>query len=160
VLELSGALFALALALAAAMLAGRGEGLGAALALSAASAASLTLALAVSMALTTAADALVARSAMLRETLSSTLVGVTRRFFSRPGAFLLGALLFGVFGIAVQVGVQIAGGVATGFARDIPALVALGPRLMLAALSALLAGVIDLLWLGTLAVMSCGDSRS
>lgn len=160
VLELSGALFALTLALAAAVLAGRGDGTAAALGLAAATAAALTLALAVPMALSTAADALVARSGMIRESLGETLTGVTRRFFSRPGAFLLGALLFGVLGVAVQLSVGVAGGTATGFAREAPALVALGPRLMLGALSALLAGVVDLLWLGTLAVMSCGRSSS
>ncbi len=161
VLELSGAMFALALALAAAALAGRGDGLGAALGVSAAVAAALTLALAVPMALSTAADALVARSALLPEPLADTLAGVTRRFLSRPGAFLLGALLFGLLGVMAQVGIQAAGGLATGFAgpaRAAPALVLLGPRLMLGALSALVAGVVDLLWLGTLAVMSCGQA--
>ncbi len=160
VLELSGALFGLTLALAAAVLAGRGEGLGAALGISAAIAAALTLALAVPMGLSTAADALVVRSAILREPLAGTLLGVTRRFFSRPGAFLLGALLFGVLGVAVQLPIHLAGGIAAGLAQDAPALVALGPRLMLGALSALVAGVIDLVWLGTLAVMSCGLARS
>lgn len=160
VLELSGALFALTLALAAAVLAGRGGGFGAALGLSAAVAAALTLALAVPLALSTAADALVARSAMLREPLADALLGVARRFFAHPGAFLLGALLFGVLGLVAQVSIHVAGGVATGFAPRAPALVALGPRLMLGALSALVAGVVDLVWLATLAVMSCGHAPS
>jgi len=160
VLELSGALFGLTLALAAAVLAGRGEGLAAALGVSAAVAAALTLALAVPLALSTAADALVARSATLREPLADTVVGVTRRFLARPGAFLLGALVFGLLGVAAQLSIQVAGGVATGFTRGVPAAVAMGPRLMLGALSALVAGVIDLVWLGTLAVMSCGRARS
>jgi hypothetical protein len=158
-LELSGALFGLSLVLAAAVLAGRGEGLAAVVGASAAVAAALTLALAVPMALSTAADALVARSAVMREPLADTLAGVTRRFLARPGAFLLGALLFGALAVAAQISLQVAGGVATGFAKDVPALVALGPRLMLGAASALVAGVIDLLWLGTLAVMSCGVTR-
>jgi hypothetical protein len=160
VLELSGALFALALALAAAVLAGRGQGWGVVLGLSAAVAVALTLALAVPMALSTAADALVARSALVQEPLADTLAGVTRRFLSRPGGFLLGALLFGGLGVVAQVGLQAAGGLATGFAgpaRAAPGLVVLGPRLMLGALSALVAGVVDLLWLSTLAVMSCGQ---
>lgn len=160
VLELSGALFALVLALAAAVLAGRGESFAAVAGTSAAVAAALTLALAVPVALSTAADALVARSAMLRERLAETLAGVTARFLSRPGGFLLGAILFGLVAVAAQVSLQMLGGVTTGFATKVPAAVALGPRLMLGALSALVAGVVDLLWLATLAVMSCGSSRS
>jgi hypothetical protein len=160
VLELSGALFALALALAAVALAGRGVGLGAALGHSAAVAAALTLALAVPIALSTAADALVARSATMREPLAETLAGVTARFLSRPGAFLLGALVFGLVGVAAQVSVQVVRAIATGFAHETPALVALGPKLMLGALSALVAGVVDLVWLGTLAVLSCGEQGS
>jgi hypothetical protein len=159
VLELSGALFALTLALAAALLAGRGETFAAAAGSSAAVAAALTLALAVPIALSTAADALVARSALLRERLTDTLAGVTRRFLSRPGSFVLGAVLFGLLGIAAQVSLQVVGAAATGFATHAPPLVALGPRLMLGTLSALLAGVVDLLWLGTLVVMSCGVAR-
>ena len=159
-LELSGALFALALVLAAAVLAGRGGGFGAALGTSAAAAAALTLALAVPLALSTAADALVARSALVREPLAETLLGVTRRFLSRPGGFVLGALLFGALAVAAQLAVQVAGGLALGFAHGAPALATAGPRLMLAVLSALLAGIVDLLWLGTLAAMSCGVSRS
>jgi hypothetical protein len=159
VLELSGASFALALALAAAVLAGRGESFAAAAGTSAAVAAALTLALAVPVALSTAADALVARSAILQERLADTLAGVTRRFLSRPGGFVLGALLFGLLGIAAQLTLQVVGALATGHSSNAPALMTLGPRLMLGALSALFAGVIDLLWLGTLAVMCCGSSR-
>lgn len=157
VLELSGALFALTLLLSAAVLAGRGDSMLAGLGMSAAVALALTLALAVPMALSTAADALVARSALVEERLGDTLAGVTRRFLARPGAFLLGALLFGALGVAVQVAVQATGGVAAGITSRAPSMASMGPQLMLGALSALLAGVVDLLWLGTLAVLSCGE---
>lgn len=154
VLELSGAFYALVLALSAAVLAGRGEGLGESIAISAAVAFALTLALAVPLTLSTAADALVARSALFPERLAETLSGVTRRFLARPAAFLLGALVFGAVAVAAQLSLQVLGGLATGFARGVPAAISLGPQLMLGAFSALIAGVIDLLWLATLGVLS------
>jgi hypothetical protein len=158
VLELSGALFAATLALASVMLAGRGGGTGAVVGLAAATAAALTLALAVPMALSTVADALVVRAALRRERPGAALVGVTRRFVARPGAFLVGALLFGTVGVAAQLSVQALGSLALGFVWNAPSAALLGPRLMLGALSALLAGVVDLLWLGTLAVLTCGEA--
>jgi hypothetical protein len=161
VLELSGALFSAALLLAAVLLLGhQGEpGLAGVVGLAAATALALALALAVPLGLSTAADALVARAALIREGPAAALAAVVRRFLSRPGSFLLGAMLFGALGVAVQLAVQSFGAVSTGFAGAAPALVRLGPELMMGALAAFLAGVLDLLWLGTLAVLSCGEAR-
>jgi hypothetical protein len=159
VLDLSGGLFGATL-VGGTLLLGRramGEGLGAAVALAAAGALALTLSLAVPLALSTVADALVVRAALRREALSSALAGVTRRFLARPGGFLLGALAFGAAGLAGAAAVQTAGGIATGFAPGAPALVLVGPQVMLAAAAALVAAVVDLAWLGTLAVLCVGE---
>jgi hypothetical protein len=161
VLELSGALFAGTLYLAATLLLVHdgGSGAGGFVGLAAATAGALVLALAVPLGLSTASDALVARAALLRERPAAALAAVTRRFVSRPGSFLLGAILFGVVGVALQLGVRAFAGVATGFALEAPALLRLGPELMVGVLAALVAGVLDLVWLGTLAVLSCGEAR-
>jgi hypothetical protein len=159
-LELSGLLFAATLGWAVLLVAAAGEGTGGAggLALAAASALALMLVLAVPLALSTAADGLVVRAAVRREPPARALAGLTRRFLARPGSFLLGAMLFGVASLVIQAAVQAAGGTATGFARAAPALLSLGPQLMLGALAALGAAVVDLVWLGTLAVLTCGRS--
>jgi hypothetical protein len=161
VLELTGMLFAWTMVLAAALLLGRAgaRGAAAALGLSAFTALALVLALLVPLALGTAADALVARAALVREGAASALAAVARRFASRPATFLLGALLFGALGVALQLAVGMVGSGATGFARGAPSLVLLGPELMVGALAAFLAGILDLLWLGTLAVLTAGEAR-
>ena len=55
--------------------------------------------------------------------------------------------------------VEAFGGVATGFARGAPALVLVGPNLMLAAAGAAVAAAVDLAWLGTLSALACADAR-
>jgi hypothetical protein len=161
VLELTGTFFAAALVLASALLLGNqgSPETGAVLGLAAATAFALVLAVAVPIALSTAADALVARAALLREAAAPALAAVVRRFLARPGTFLAGALLFGAIGGAVQLAVSAFGGMATGFALEAPALLRLGPELMIGAFAALVAGVVDLVWLGTLAVLSSGQAR-
>ncbi|HYD41740.1 MAG TPA: hypothetical protein VEB43_13010 [Anaeromyxobacter sp.] len=161
VLELTGTFFSAALVLASALLLGNqgSPGTAAVFGLAAATALALVVALAVPLALSTAADALVARAALLREAAAPSLAAVVRRFLARPGTFLVGAMLFGAIGMAVQLAVSAFGGITTGFAVEAPALLRLGPELMIGALAALLAGVIDLVWLGTLAVLSSGEAR-
>lgn len=162
VLELTGTIFSAALVLASALLLGNQGSLGTAavFGLAAATALALVLALAVPLALSTASDALVARAALLREPAAPALAAVLRRVLARPAVFLLGAMLFGAIGMGIQLAVAAFGGIATGFAADAPALLRLGPDLMIGALAALLAGVVDLVWLGTLAVLSSGEARS
>jgi len=155
VMEISGLVFGAAL-LGGTLLVGEralGGEAGGAAALAAAGALALTLAVAVPLALSTAADALAVRAALTREPLAAALAEVTRRIVARPGAFLLGAILFGAAGVAVSVAVRAAGGVATGFAGGAPAAVLLGPQLMIGAAVALGSAVVDLAWLGTLAVL-------
>lgn len=158
VLELTGALFAATLVLASVLLLGHHGAAGGArvVGLSAATALALVLALLVPLALSTAADALVARAAVVVEGTGATLAAVAGRFRARPGAFLAGAMLFGAAGLAVQLAVQVLGNVATGFAQGAAPLVLLGPQLMIGAAAALLAGVVDLVWMGTVAVLAAG----
>jgi hypothetical protein len=160
-LELSGALFAGTMVLASVLLVAHPGEVAAlpAVALAAITALALVLAMIVPLGLSTAADALMARAALVREGPAAALAAVTRRFLARPGAFLLGALLFGLAGVVVQLSVQALGTLATGFAAGAPAAALLGPRLMVGALAALLAGALDLLWLGTLAVLTSGEAR-
>jgi len=156
-LEASGLLFGASLLGGTLLLGPRAlsGGAGGAAALAAAGALALTLAVAVPVALFTAAEALVVRAALTQEPLASALAEVTRRMVARPGAFLLGALLFGAAAVAASVAVQGAGGLATGFAAGAPAAALVGPQMMIGAAAALGAAVVDLAWLGTLAALCC-----
>jgi len=156
-LEASGLLFGAALLGGTLLLGPRAlsGGAGDAAALAAAGALALTLAVAVPIALFTAADALVVRAALAQEPLASSLAEVTRRIVARPGAFLLGALLFGAAAVAVSLAVQGAGGLATGFAAGAPAAALVGPQIMIGAAAALGAAVVELAWMGTLAALCC-----
>jgi hypothetical protein len=160
-LELTGTLFAATLGLASALLLGNhgASGPAAVLGLAAATALALVLALAVPLACSTVSDALVARAALLREPAAAAFAAVSRRFAARPGSFLLGAMVFGFVGLAVQLSVETFGGLSMGFAIGAPALLRLGPDLMIGVLAAFLAGVLDLVWLGTVAVLSSGEAR-
>jgi hypothetical protein len=156
VLRVSGLLFGAALVGGTLLVASRLQGSEGAAALAGAGALALTLAVAVPLGLATASDALVVRAALTRERLAESLAGVARRMASRPGAFLLGALLFGAAAAAVAIAIQAAGGLATGFTGNAPASLLLGPELMIAAAAALGAAVVDLAWLGTLAALGAG----
>jgi hypothetical protein len=161
VLELSGALFAATLALGAALVGARwiGGADGAAVPLAAFTALALTLAIAVPAALSVAADALVARAAVRGEGPAAALAAATRRVLQRPGTFLLGGMLFGAAALAGRLAVSAFGGLATGFAVGAPAGALVGPELMLSVAAALVAAVVELLWLGTVVALSCGEHR-
>lgn len=154
-LELSGGIFSVTLLLAALRITFHAGGSGAGPSLAAAVALAATLAVAVPVALSAVADAAVARAALLGEGPAEALAGAIRRFLARPGTFVLAALAFGAAAIGMPLVVQSAGTLATGFASGAPPLVLLGPGLMLAALAALVATVVDLARLGTLAVLAC-----
>ncbi|HET6438450.1 MAG TPA: hypothetical protein VFG59_10335 [Anaeromyxobacter sp.] len=161
VLELSGGLFAGSLVLGTAMIARRGPSpeVGAAVGLAAAAALALTLALFVPFLLSTLADALLARAALLREGAATALAAVSRRFLARPGVFLFAALMFGLVAWLAQASVRATGALIAGVEPGGPLLLRLGPKLMVGTAAALLAGVVDLVWLGTLAVLTCGRER-
>jgi hypothetical protein len=157
VLELSGALFAATIVLGAVLLAVQGGRGGALLPQAGLGALALTLAAAVPAALSIAADAVVARAAVRGEGPAAALAGATRRFLQRPGSFLLGGMLFGVALLAGRFAVSAFGGLAAGFGLDAPAVVRLGPELMLSVAAAFLAAVVELLWLGTVTALACGE---
>ncbi len=159
VVEVTGALFAFALALGALQVSGAAAGGGASPLLAGAVALALTLAVAVPVALSAAVDAGLARAALRGEGPAAALAGATRRFLARPGAFVLGALMFGLLGALAPISVQALGNAVTGFAGGAPPAVMLGPALLLSALAVMVATALDLAWLGTVAVLACARER-
>lgn len=157
--ELSGALFAVALGMGALRVTEAAAGGAGSPWLAAPVALALTLAVAVPLALSTAVDAAVARSAVLGDGPLAAFAAATRRFVSRPGAFLLGAIAFGLAGLVATAAVEAIGGVTLGFAEQAPALLRAGPTLMLSGLVLLAAVAVDLAWLGTVSVLACGEER-
>jgi hypothetical protein len=156
--DLSASLFAFTLALASLWITVHAAGGRGSAALAAAVAGALTLAVAVPLALAVVAEAAVARAAVLLEGPGAAFAAAARRFLARPGTFVLAAMIFGVVGAVAPAVVEAFGGVATGFARGAPAVVLLGPNLMLAVAGAAIAAAVDLAWLGTLAAMSCAEA--
>jgi hypothetical protein len=156
VLDLTASLFASALALASLHITMYAAGGNGSTPLAAAVAAALTLAIGVPVALSVVADAAVARAAIRAEGPGAAFAAASRRFLARPGTFVLAATIFGFVAALAPATVEAFGGVATGFARGAPALVLLGPNLMLAVAGAAVAAAVDLAWLGTLAALACG----
>jgi hypothetical protein len=158
-LEASGGIFGGTLVLGAARISvsavgGRGSPL-----LAAAVAIALTLAIAVPLALSAVADSAVARAAVRAEGPGRAFASSGARFLSRPGTFLLAGLAFGLAGLVAPGIVAGAGAIATGFAEGVDPIVLLGPRLMLAVVAAFVASAVDLVWLGTVTALACGEER-
>lgn len=160
VLDVSGAVFGGTLALASWHISTRAFSGGASPLLAAAVALALTLAVVVPLALSTVADAAVARAAVREEGPARAVAAAATRFLARPGTFMLTALSFGVAAIVAPGIVEGAGGVFTGFASGAQPLVLLGPQLMLAAVALAVAAAVDLVWLGTVAALACGEDRA
>lgn len=159
VLDLSGGVFGAVLALGAARITTSATGRGASPLLAATVALALVLALAVPLALSVVADAAVARAAVSGDRPGRAFVEGGGRFLARPGSFLLGAMAFGVVAAVVPAAVTGAGSVATGFASAVGPAVLLGPELMIAVVAAAVAAGLDLVWLGTVAALACGEER-
>ncbi len=153
VAETAAALFSATLALAALRVAVQAAGGGAALAAAVALAA--TAAVAVPVAVGAVTDAAVARAAVLLEAPGRAFAAATRRFLARPGTFVLAALAFAVASAAGPAAVEAAGGIATGFAADAPAVLRAGPHLLVAAAALLAAAALDLLWLAAISALAC-----
>lgn len=158
VVDLSASLFASTLALASLWITLHAAGGRGSAPLAAAVAAALTLAVAVPLALAVVADAAVARAAIRQEGPGTAFAAAARRFLARPGTFVLAALIFGLVAAIAPAVVEAFGGAATGFASGAPAVVLLGPNLMLAVAGAAIAAAVDLAWLGTLAALACADA--
>ncbi len=157
VLEVSGGLFGATLALAAVRVTAATAGRGSSVALAAAVAFALTLAVAVPVALSVVADAAVARAAVRAEGPGRAFSESGARFLARPGTFLLAALAFGAASAIGPGLVASSGSFTLGFAATVSPILALGPQLMLAVIAATVAAAIDLVWLGTVAALACGE---
>jgi hypothetical protein len=159
VLEVSAGIFGGTLALAAARISLAAGARGGSALLAAAVAAALVLAAAVPAALSVVADAAVARAALRGDGPGRAFAESGARFLSRPGTFLLAAVVFGALGLAGPGLAAGAGSLATGFAAAVSPVVLAGPQLMVAAAAAAVAAGIDLVWLGTAAALACaGDA--
>jgi hypothetical protein len=157
VVDLSGGLFGGTLALAAFRITVSASERGGSLLLAAAVALALILALAVPLALSTVADAAVARAAIRGDGPAGAFAESGGRFLARPGSFLLGAIAFGVLAAVVPAVVTGAGSVATGFASAVGPMLLVGPQLMIAVVAAAVGAGVDLVWLGTIAALACGN---
>ncbi len=156
VLELSGALFALTLAGAALRISSSLAGSGGSPLLAAAVALALTLAVAVPSTLSPIADAAVARAAVYGEGPGEAFAEAGARLLARPGTFVVAGLAFGAAGLLAPGLVAGLGSAATGFGYANP-LVLVGPNLMVATASAAIAAAVDVVWLGTVAALACGN---
>jgi hypothetical protein len=157
VLDVSGGLFGGTLAVAAFRITGSASERGGSALLAATVAFALVLALAVPLALSVVSDAAVARAAIRGEGPARAFVEGGGRFLARPGTFLLGALAFGLLAAVGPAFVSAAGSVATGFASAVGPMLLVGPQLMIAVVAAAVAAAVDLVWLGTVAALACGE---
>jgi hypothetical protein len=156
-LELGGALFALTLAAAALRVTSSVAGSGASPLLAAAVALALTLAVMVPSVLSPVADAGVARAAVYGEGPGEAFAEAGARLLARPGTFVLAGLAFGALGLVAPALIAGLGSVSTGFASYARPLVLAGPELMIAAAAAAIAAAVDVVWLGTIAALACGN---
>jgi hypothetical protein len=155
--ELAGAGFALTLLLAALGVANRPPAGGLAVALAAVMAVGLTLAVAVPLLLSLLVDTALVRCAVHGEGPAESLAEAASRVLARPAVYLLAALIFAVVAGLVTGTLQGFGGLATGFMFAAPPLVALGPQLMLSVAAALLAAMLELWWLASLAALNAHE---
>src|SRR6266568_4364618 len=119
----------------------------------AAAALALTLAVAVPSTLSPVADAAVARAAVYGEGPGEAFAEAGARLLARPGTFVVAGLAFGAAGLLAPGLVAGLGSAATGFGYANP-LVLVGPNLMVATASA---AAVDVVWLGTVAALACGN---
>ena len=64
-------------------------------------------------------------------------------------------MIFGAVGALGPGIVAGAGSIATGFASSVSPAILLGPQLMVAVVAAAVAAGVDVVWLGTVAVLAC-----
>jgi hypothetical protein len=125
--------------------------------LAAAVAAALVLALLVSLLASAVADASLVRTAVRGDGPVEAVLQASSRVLARPAAYLLALLVFGLLSLVAVVAFQAVGGLATGFPTAAPALVTLGPGLMLSALATTVAAALELWWLASLTVMAARE---
>lgn len=156
VLEWTGQLFFAGVALAAFRISRVATGSGR-VALAAAVAAALVLALLVALLSAVVADAALVRTAVRGDGPVEAVLQASSRVLARPSAYLLALVAFGVLSLVASAAVQSMGGLATGFSAGAPALVALGPWLMLSAVATVLAAALELWWLASLTALAARE---
>ncbi len=156
-LELTGFGFASTVALGSLLVSVHAPKIAAPLAAAALVAAALTLALFVPFVLSAVGDAALARAALRDEAPARAVGSAFLRFARRPAAFLLAALLIALFGFMLSGSLRAMTNLAVGLAHGRGALILAGPQLMAMALAALLAALVELWRLATLAVLACGE---
>ena len=155
-IEWTGQLFAAGVVLGSLGITERSAGSGR-VGLAAAVAAALVLAVLV-VALTSAvAEAALVRTAVRGDGPVEAVLQAASRVLARPAAYLLLALGFGLLSLVASVALQSVGGVATGFVSTAPALLTLGPALMLSAAALTVAAALELWWLGSLTALAAPE---
>jgi hypothetical protein len=155
-LEWTGQLVLAGVALAALRITGVALGGGRAW-LAAAVAAALVLALVASLLVSAVADASLVRTAVRGDGPVEAVRQASSRVLARPAAYLLALLVFGLLSLVAAAAFQAVGGLATGFSTSAPALVTLGPALMLSALATTVAAALELWWLASLTVLAARE---
>ncbi len=155
-LEWTGQLFLAGVAWAAVQVTAAAAGSGR-VGLAAAVAAALVVALLVALLTSAVADAALVRTAVRGDGPVEAILQAASRVLARPSVYLLAMLLFGALSLAAGAVIQSFGGLATGFAAGAPALVTLGPALMLAALVTTASAGLELWWLGSLVVLTARE---
>jgi hypothetical protein len=158
-LELTSILFGLGAVLAAALLAlHRGHALAAHAAVPAVlGAAVLSGAVALWAVAGLAGDAALARTALTGERPAVALLEGLRRVALRPGAFLLAGFMVLLAAAALLGSTQLLDALELTVAGGAPPVVAIGPRLVTAALTACLGALLDLWRLATVAALACAE---
>ena len=122
-------------------------------ALAAAVAAALVLALLAALLTAAVADAALVRTAVRGDGPVEAIRQASSRVLARPAPYLLALLGFGLLGLVAGAVIESAGALATGFATQAPALLTLGPALMLSAAVATVAAALELWWWASLTVL-------
>jgi hypothetical protein len=102
-------------------------------------------------------DAALVRTSVAGDPPATALAQAFRRVLGRPGAFALAGLVLGAGAVVLLGSLQILASMALGAGAGAPPLLLLGPRLMLGAFGALLAGVLEMWRLGTVASLACAE---
>lgn len=126
-------------------------------ALAAVVAAALVLALLVALLASAVADAALVRTAVRGDGPVEAVLQASSRVLARPSAYLLALLAFGILSLVASAAVRSVGGLATGFSAGAPALVTLGPALMVSAAATVLATALELWWLASLTALTARE---
>ena len=126
-------------------------------ALAAAVAGALVLALLALLLTSAVAEAALVRTAVRGDGPVEAVLQAASRVLARPAAYLLLASSFGLLSLVASVALQSVGGLASGITSRAPALMALGPGLMLSAAALAVAAALELWWLASLTALTARE---